>query len=234
MSMDSSLVIIEKQSIFEYDRTTSGGILKKFWENSLIVLALVYLTAFSYPAFVEEISIATQNKLEVVQWSTWALFALDLVIGIWTSSNKKSYLKSHPLEILSVVLPFLRPLRLLRVVSFGGLIIQKVAIGRQFAITIKVAIASIFIAYIGAIQITISERAVEGSNIKNFGDGIWWAVTTVTTVGYGDRFPVSTEGRMLAVLLMLTGISLVGVITASVASWFVRMSQSDSGQREKS
>jgi len=135
------------------------------------------------------------------------------------------FLVTYSYPAFVVELPFLRPLRLMRVISFGGLVIQKVAIGRQFAITLKVAIASFFIAYVAAVQVTISERSIEGSNIKNFGDGIWWAVTTVTTVGYGDRFPVSTEGRLLAVLLMIAGISLVGVITASVASWFVRLSQ---------
>jgi voltage-gated potassium channel len=93
---------------------------------------------------------------------------------------------------------------------------------------VKVAISALFISYIAAIQITISERSVEGSNIKTFSDGLWWAVTTVTTVGYGDRYPTTSEGRLLAVLLMITGISLVGVITASVAAWFVKMSQEDS------
>jgi voltage-gated potassium channel len=119
----------------------------------------------------------------------------------------------------------------MRVISFGSLALQKVAIGRQFAITVKVAISAVFIAYIAAIQITISERSVEGSNIKTFSDGLWWAVTTVTTVGYGDRYPTTTEGRLLAVLLMITGISLVGVITASVAAWFVKLSQDDTGQK---
>jgi voltage-gated potassium channel len=208
-----------------------GGILNKFWENSLTVLALVYLTTFSYPAFVVEISVTTQNRLEVLQWLIWALFALDVVIGIWTSSNKKSYLKTHPLEILSVALPFLRPLRLLRVISFGALVIQKIAVGKQLAITFKVFLFSILIAYIAAVQITITERDVPTSNIKSFGDGLWWAVTTVTTVGYGDKFPTTSMGRFLAVGLMLVGISLMGVITASVAAWFVKMSQDDSEQR---
>jgi voltage-gated potassium channel len=144
------------------------------------------------------------------------------------AKDKARYLKKHPLEVVAVLFPFLRPLRLMRVISFGGLAIQKVAIGRQFAITIKVFIASIFIAYISAVQITITERAVEGSNIHNFGDGLWWAISTVTTVGYGDRYPTTTEGRFLAVVLMIMGISLVGVITASVAAWFVRMGQEDS------
>lgn len=205
--------------------------MNKFWENSLTVLALVYLAAFSYPAFVSEISITTQNRLEIVQWSTWALFALDLLIGILKSSNKKSYLKSHPLEILSVALPFLRPLRLLRVITFGALVIQKVAVGKHLAITFKVFLFSLLIAYIAAVQITITERDVPTSNIKSFGDGLWWAVTTVTTVGYGDKFPTTSMGRVLAVGLMLVGISLMGVITASVAAWFVKMSQDESGQR---
>ena len=163
-----------------------------------------------------------------MQWVSWIAFATDLVYGLINAKNKKQYLKKHPLEVAAVLLPFLRPLRLMRVISFGGLAIQKVAIGRQFAITIKVFLASIFVAYISAVQITITERAVEGSNIKSFGDGLWWAVTTVTTVGYGDRYPTTLEGRFIAVALMIMGISLMGVITASVAAWFVKMGQQDS------
>ncbi len=201
---------------------------KKIWNETLTFLALAFLIAFSYPAFVNPISSTTQSLLNTVQWVTWIAFAADLLFGLFGAENKVLYLKKHPLEAAAVLFPFLRPLRLMRVISFGGLAIQKVAIGRQFAITIKVFIASIFIAYISAVQITISERAVEGSNIKSFGDGLWWAVTTVTTVGYGDRYPTTTEGRFLAVLLMIMGISLVGVITASVAAWFVKMSADDS------
>lgn len=202
----------------------------RVWNHFLTILAMVFLVAFSYPAFVDPVSADTRRNLDLIQWFSWALFAIDVIVGFSTSKSKKQYLKSHPLEILSVALPFLRPLRLLRVVSFGALVIQRVAIGRQFAITIKVFIFSILIAYIGAVQITITERNAQNSNIKSFGDGLWWAITTVTTVGYGDRFPTTSIGRVLAVCLMLVGISLMGVITASVAAWFVRMSQADSGQ----
>ncbi len=199
--------------------------MRKVWNEFLTVLALIFLFAFSYPAFTDSISDSTNQILGIIQWVCWVAFALDLVFGLVTSENKVSYLKRHPLEIASVLLPFLRPLRLMRVISFGGLALQKIAVGRQFAITVKVAITTVFVAYISAVQITITERAVEGSNIKNFADGFWWAITTVTTVGYGDRFPTTTEGRLLAVMLMFMGISLVGVITASVAAWFVKMSQ---------
>ena len=202
--------------------------MQKVWNQTLTVLALAFLVAFSYPAFNTDISDSTQTSLDLIQWISWGAFASDLLYGLSTAKNKKSFLLKHPLDIAAVLLPFLRPLRLLRIISFGGLALQKVAMGKQFAITLKVFIASIFIAYVAAIQITISERAIEGSNIKNFGDGLWWAITTVTTVGYGDKFPTTTEGKFLAVGLMIVGISLMGVITASVAAWFVKMGQGES------
>jgi len=201
--------------------------MKRIWSETLTFLALAFLVAFSWPAFVAEIDPQTQRILDYVQWISWIAFAIDLLFGLITADKKLKFLTHHPLEVITVLLPFLRPLRLLRVISFGTLVIQKVAVGRQFAITLKVFLASILLAYIGAVQITITERGVEGSNIKNFGDGLWWAVTTVTTVGYGDRFPTTSTGRVLAVCLMLVGISLMGVITASVAAWFVKMSQDD-------
>lgn len=202
-------------------------VVKRVWNEALTFLALAFLVAFSYPAFVNPVPSSTQTLLNIVQWVSWIAFAADLILGLYKAKDKKKYLMKHPLEVAAVLLPFLRPLRLLRVISFGSLVIQKVAVGRQFAITIKVIITSIFVAYISAVQITIIERDIDGSNIKNFGDGLWWAITTVTTVGYGDRFPTTTEGRFLAVGLMIMGISLMGVITASVASWFVKMGQNE-------
>jgi len=204
-----------------------ASVAHRVWNEALTFLALAFLVAFSYPAFVNPVPSSTQTLLNIVQWVSWIAFAADLIYGLFKAKDKKKYLMKHPLEVAAVLLPFLRPLRLLRVISFGSLVIQKVAVGRQFAITIKVIITSIFVAYISAVQITIIERDIDGSNIKNFGDGLWWAITTVTTVGYGDRFPTTTEGRFLAVGLMIMGISLMGVITASVASWFVKMGQNE-------
>ena len=205
--------------------------LNRVWSETLTVLALAFLVAFSWPAFVAEIDPQTQKILDYVQWISWVAFTVDLLVGLMLAEKKLKFLTHHPLEVITVLLPFLRPLRLLRVISFGTLVIQKVAVGRQFAITLKVFFTSILRAYIGAVQITIPERGVDGSNIKNFGDGLWWAITTVTTVGYGDRFPITSTGRVLAVCLMVVGISLMGVITASVAAWFDKMSQDEPGQR---
>jgi voltage-gated potassium channel len=74
---------------------------------------------------------------------------------------------------------------------------------------------------LGAAGVYVVEVGQNGA-IKGFGDAVWWAIVTSTTVGYGDVSPVTTEGRLIAVVLMLTGIGLVGVFTARVASLFVK------------
>jgi voltage-gated potassium channel len=66
-----------------------------------------------------------------------------------------------------------------------------------------------------------AERGASDGNITTLGDALWWAITTVTTVGYGDRYPTTALGRMIAVGLMLVGIALLGVVTATIAAWFV-------------
>jgi voltage-gated potassium channel len=201
--------------------------MRKLWDGTLMLLALLFLFAFSYPAFVLEVTGEMQRTLEMIQWISWFAFAIDLLINILKAKDKKSYLREHPLEFLAVFLPFLRPLRLLRLLSLGSLVLSKVSIGRSVGISFKVVLTCFFLAYVAAIQITIAERSLENSNIKSFGDGFWWSMTTVANAGYGDRFPVSTEGRFIAFCLMMLGISLFGVLTATVAAWFVRISQAD-------
>lgn len=75
--------------------------------------------------------------------------------------------------------------------------------------------------FVAALALLDAERYAPNSTITSFGDAAWWAITTITTAGYGDRFPVTGEGRFVAVGLMLAGIVLLGVVTAAVASWFV-------------
>lgn len=199
----------------------------KIWGRTLTFLALAFLVAFSWPAFDASPSEKTLSLLNIVQWICWLAFAGDLAWGFIKSGSKKKFLLSHPLEIVAVALPMLRPLRLLRLISFGSLVLEKVSIGKSVGITIKVVLTTLFLGYIGAIQITIIERVSPSGNIRNFGDGLWWAFTTITTVGYGDRYPTTSEGRILAVFLMILGISLLGVVSATIAAWFVRIMQNE-------
>jgi voltage-gated potassium channel len=205
--------------------------MKKVWDWTLTALAILFLFAYSYPAFVTNISSSTQSILDGIQWVSWVAFAADLFFGIYKATNKAQYLKRHPLEILAVVLPFLRPLRLLRFISFGTLVLEKVNLGKSIAISFKVIITALFLTYLAGIEITIAERGEPGATILSIGDGFWWAITTLTTVGYGDIYPTTTEGRFIAVGLMVSGICVLGVISATVAAWFVKMTQDDSGQK---
>lgn len=190
-------------------------------------MVLVYLVVYSLPAFNAELSLYAQKNINVIQWFCWIFFVLDVVIGIAFAKSKKNYVKSHILEIIAILVPFLRPLRLLRFISVGALVIQRISIGRQLGITVKLAIATLFLSYIAAIEITQIERISPDGNIKNISDGLWWALTTVTTVGYGDTYPTTTQGRFLSLGLMLLGISLLGAVSATLAAYFVRMMQKE-------
>ena len=205
--------------------------MKKTWNWILTALAIAFLFGYSYPAFVPDVSPSSQSILDGIQWVSWIAFAADLLFGVYKSSDKAQFLKKHPLEILAVVLPFLRPLRLLRFISFGTLVFEKVNLGKSIAITFKVIVTALFLTYLAGIEITMAERGKPGATIESVGDGFWWAITTLTTVGYGDIYPTTTEGRFIAVGLMVSGICVLGFISATVAAWFVKMTQDDSGQR---
>ena len=81
--------------------------------------------------------------------------------------------------------------------------------------------ASRLVGFVAALAVLDAERDAPNASITTLGDALWWTVTTITTVGYGDRYPATVEGRIVAGALMLGGIALLGVVTASIASWFV-------------
>ena len=99
-------------------------------------------------------------------------------------------------------------------------------------VTTYVAGVAVVAVLLGAIAVLDAEQESARANITSFGDALWWAMTTVTTVGYGDRYPVTTEGRFIAVALMVVGIGVVGAVTASVATWMVNQVQRERASQE--
>ncbi len=77
------------------------------------------------------------------------------------------------------------------------------------------------VSFVAALGVFEAERDAPESSITTFGDALWWVLTTITTVGYGDRYPVTTEGRLVAAALMLAGIAVLGTVTAAIATWFL-------------
>jgi voltage-gated potassium channel len=120
-----------------------------------------------------------------------------------------------------LAVPVLRPLRALQVVIALARVNRRAAVSFRGRTTLYVVAAVLLLGFVAALAVLDAERGRPGANIDTFGDALWWAATTITTVGYGDLFPVTAEGRIVGVGLMLGGITLAGVVTASLASWFI-------------
>ncbi len=190
-------------------------------EVPLLLLAVAFLVAYVWPVLDPELPRDARSFLDVVSWTVWAAFAVDFAIRIALADRRGSYILRHWYDVLLVAIPLLRPMRLLRLLAFVRVLNRTAAgslAGRATAYVIGLAVVAVGL---GSVAMLDVERGDPKANITTFGDALWWATSTVTTVGYGDRFPVTLEGRLIAFALMLVGISLVGVVTASVAAWLV-------------
>ena len=187
----------------------------------MVVLALVYLGVFAAQVLIYPLAPTTALVLDVLSYAIWVTFAIDLAIRTYMAPHRLAYLGKHPIDVIAVVVPAFRTLRVLRVVTAGQWLVRRgarLAVG-QTVLAIVIAVA--FLAFMGALAVLDAERGVEGANIQNFGDAIWWSFVTMSTVGYGDAFPVSGQGEMVAVGMMLVGVGLLGVVSATLASGFI-------------
>ena len=148
----------------------------------------------------------------------WAIFALDLGVKTAIAPRRLAYLREHWLEVLVVLIPFARPLRILRIIVYGSRAYRGAV--RLARIDFLAAYAAGLVVLVAAI-VTSVERGHE-SRLDSFPDALWWAIVTVTTVGYGDIVPVTEAGRALALVLMIGGVALFGALTANLASTFMR------------
>jgi voltage-gated potassium channel len=120
-----------------------------------------------------------------------------------------------------IALPLLRPLQLLRVFALARVLQRSATRSLIGRVSVYVAGSARMAVALDAVAVLDAEEDSAEANIRSIGDALWWACTTVTTVGYGDRYPVTTQGRVIAVALMLVGIAFVGAMTASIAAWLV-------------
>ncbi len=198
-----------------WERRTSGP---------LIVGALIFLAAYAWPILQPGLSHRLIIACRVIGWIVWAAFGLDLVVRLWLAEHRPTFLRENWLDVITLVLPFLRPLRTLRVVVALDILGRR---GGVFARGRAVASVVATVAMVGAVAslaVLDAERGKPGANIQSYGDAVRWAATTLTTVGYGDRYLTTGQSRLIAVGLMGTGIALLGVVTAALASWFVEAS----------
>ena len=195
------------------------------WENAaewpLTGAAVVFLAAYAWPILDTELSRGWVNACRVVAWATWALFAVDYLARLSLSRHRAAFVRENLVDLAVIALPLLRPLRLLRLLTLLTFLNRRARSTLRGRVVIYVAGATVLVLFVAALAMLDAERGAEGASITTYADALWWAATTVTTVGYGDRFPVTGTGRAVATGLMLGGIALLGVVTATLASWLV-------------
>jgi voltage-gated potassium channel len=190
-------------------------------ESLLIAVALAFLVAYAVPIIWPGVPAGLIAVCSVVVIATWVIFAGDYVVRLVLAEQRWRFVRTNLLDLLVIVLPLLRPLRLLRLVALLSVLNRSAASSLRGRVVAYASGGAVLLLFCAGLAITEQERSLPGSNISNFGDGLWWAITTMTTVGYGDRYPVSTGGRLIAAALMVGGIALLGVVTATLASWMV-------------
>jgi voltage-gated potassium channel len=226
----------QRRGIEAYDRYV------RFSQAPMTALAFLMIPVLLIP-LVRPVHGAIAVFFDAADYLIWALFAVDYGVRFGLAPDRLRFVRTHLFDLAVVVLPFLRPLRALRALrglgelralrllqasrlaAFVGAGIghaREIIRRRGLHYVVAVVIAVMFAA--AGLEVAFEAHA-KGSNIHNYGDALWWAVVTVTSVGYGDKYPVTAPGRAVAVVLMITGIALFGVVTASIASYFVEQDQ---------
>ncbi|MFJ6717518.1 potassium channel family protein [Streptomyces sp. NPDC091259] len=196
-------------------------------QTPLLVLAVAFAVAYAVPIVAPDASPAVHRACTHAEWVVWAAFAADYVVRLTLSPSRKAFVRGHWLDLAAVLVPMIQPLRLLRLVSTLLLVGRRARMAPQIRLTTYVAGAVVGLLMFGSLAVLSVERDAPGGNIKSLGDALWWSVTTMTTVGYGDHSPTTGLGRLLAVGLMLSGIALLGVVTANIAAWFISRFERD-------
>jgi len=222
---------------YHYDRITKA----LEWPMALLALAVI-------PALLLDNGSATPMTHAVataVNWFVWLAFCTEFALRLRLSPERGTFLKKSWFDIFIIVVspPFgvpqtlqglralravrlLRLLRLMRAIAFLSIGLKSARRALQHRKFHYGLLLTAGVMVLGATGLYTIERPVN-SSVKSFDDALWWAITTTTTVGYGDIYPVTGEGRLIAVLLMLTGIGVIGVFTATIASVFMIQDDED-------
>lgn len=201
------------------------------WERAteipLLVAGFLFLFSYSWQVLAEptpEVFMAW----EVVAIVVWVLFGVDYVVRLILAKQKLRWFARNIVDFLVLVLPPLRPLRLVRLLFLVRVFRRNAPRFVRNRILAFASIATVLLVYIASLAVLEAERGL--GEINTFGDSLWWALVTVSTVGYGDYTPVTVIGRVIAVGLMLGGVVLVGIIVGTLGSWIIQSVTDDTDE----
>lgn len=187
--------------------------------------SFVFLIAYSWNILDERPTADLHRVLVIVLLAVWAFFLVDYVVRLVLAEHKLRFVRRNPIDLLSVFLPLIRPFRLLTGLSRIPALRGNTAAHLRRRVLIVAGTTVVMFVYVIALAEFRVERYADGSNIRSFGDAVWWACVTMATVGYGDYYPVTVPGRVLAVILMIGGIAIVGTASATIVSYLTERTQ---------
>jgi len=211
---------VELQRVNDRSRTAA-----RLFEIPLIVAALLTIPVIA----IEQSSLAEpwDTIAAVLNWTTWLVFLVELAVMLALVDDRRRYLREHPLDLLLVILtppilpPGLQSLRALRLLRILRLLRVAPIARRLFSLDgLRYAAFLALLTLVGgAAAFQVAER---GEQAVSFSDSLWWAITTMTTVGYGDVLPKTELGRVIAAAVMVIGIGFIALLTGAVAERFLR------------
>lgn len=172
--------------------------------------------------------LAAETAIDIV----WAVFAADYAVRLRLAPDRGRWFAHHLLDLAVVALPLLRPLRLLRLATPISVLQRTAGLALRGRIAVYTAGAAILLTYVGALATLDAEKHAPGATITSFPKALWWAFVTITSVGYGDHIPTTGTGRTVAALLMIAGITVIGTVTATLASWIVSRVAEETAEEE--
>lgn len=180
------------------------------------ILGLAYLGVYS----IEVIYSGSPAAVAATTGSMiiWVIFAADLVLRAFSASSVRGFLRSNWLEIATLVLPFVRILRVFRSVM-ALRVMRGFVTDRLHATGFYLVMLLPLVWFSGAISVLEAESANPNASITNIRDALWWSLTTIATVGYGDIYPTTFDGKLVAAALMVSGIALFSASAGMFASW---------------
>jgi voltage-gated potassium channel len=195
----------------------------------LVILSVYVLVALALQA-TNRISDETKHILDVADSAICVLFLFDFFARLKKAPDKVHFLKWGWIDFVSSipalhwfrwgrVVRVARVIRVLRAVRSTKTIMAIAFESRAKGTLAAVVLASVLLVTFTSVAVLHVETDTD-SNIKNASDALWWSLATITTVGYGDRYPTTAEGRLLGFVLMTAGVGLFGVFTGYVAHWF--------------
>jgi len=213
-------------------------------DGPLIAIAIASLPLLVLELARSELTAGDELFLDIVNAAVFAAFLIDYVVEVWLCGDRPAFIRTEWLAAVIVitqglaVIPSLsalgaaRGVRAARAIRAIAVFARLLAIGglaardgrmllRRYAARLALAVSALTWLS-AAVAFTMAEEVGEGQRLNSFFDSLWWSTTTITTVGYGDVFPTTGAGRVVAAITMVVGISTFAIVTARVASFLVR------------